>query len=287
VFVVQKRLNTVAVKIRKTARRVLPGSVRRFLHKILRDEAPITVRYEMMQRWPEADDAASWRGAKMTPDVIREIAAFKLKLAKHSPQRVFAEPIVQDNLRLLSQIPLKEANFLDFGCGNGIYHHVLASYPSTHSWKYSGGDTNPEMIRFCKSMLPALRFQELHENGSLPFADQEFDVVLASGVIQYVQEYAKVLQELHRISKQYLVVTRLPLRDEDSVILVQYFKHRKDAVEQEVPLHVLNRAKFEDRLKQIGFRVLDARRGSEFLLMPQTSETVGYYGYLLQKGVPG
>lgn len=273
----------VTLKIRRIARRVLPTHVRILLHRILRDEALITVRYGKLMHWPEEDHAGSWRAARMSRGVIKELAAFKLKLAKHSPKRAFSEPIVQDNLKLLSKVPLKEANFLDFGCGNGIYYYILTSYPATREWKYTGAEANPELIRFCKSMLPNLRFEELQGNGKLPFGDQEFDAVLASGVVQYVRDYATVLQELLRISKRYVVVSRLPLWEENSIILIQHFRHRKDTVEQHLALHLLNRQEFERQLKQLGFKVLHVEKGSEFLILPDTSESVSCYGYLLQK----
>lgn len=275
--------HSLTSNIRKIARRVLPPKVRIFLHKILRDEAPITVRYGTLTQWPEEESSASWQDAKMSQGLIHELAAIKLKLAKHNPSRACSEPIVQDNLKLLSQIPLKEANFLDFGCGNGIYHYIVTTYPSTRNWKYTGADANPELVRFCKSMLPNLRFEELRVNGALSFADHEFDVVLASGVIQYLRDYSMVLGELFRISKKYVVVSRLPLWGQNSIILIQHFKHRNDTREQHVALHILNRQEFESRLNQLGFKILQSERGSESLLLPERSEAVNYYGYLLQK----
>jgi SAM-dependent methyltransferase len=230
----------LTVSTRKIARRILPAKFRKLIHRILGDEAAITVRYEVLSNWPEADQPNSWREAKMGKDLIKEIAAFDLKRAKLSPQRTFTEPIVQDNLKLLSQIPLKEANFLDFGCGNGIYYYILSSYPSTAAWKYSGADANSEFIRFCKSNLPHLRYAELQADGDLPFKDGEFDVILASGVLQCIRDYERVLLELYRITKKYVVVSRLPLWEMESIILRQHFKHRKDHYEQHLTLNVVN-----------------------------------------------
>jgi putative methyltransferase (TIGR04325 family) len=219
----------------------------------------------------------------MGQELIKEIAAFKLKQAKTSPHQTFAEPIVQDILRLLSQIPLKRASLLDFGCGNGIYYYILSSHPSTADWEYTGADANPEFVRFCKANLPHLRYEELHADELLPFQDEEFDIILASGVIQCIRDYQAVLGELHRISKKYVVLARLPMWDSDSILLLQHFKHRKDITEQHLALRVFNREKLESQLKKAGFKILNMERGSETLITPDTGSPVSYFGYVLEK----
>lgn len=292
-FVVQKRVNggrsssklnnSLTLKIRKTARRVVPAKIRTLLHKILRDQAAITVRYERLDHWPEQDAGPSWREAAVSKGVIKGLAAFDLEVAKRSPERAFSSPIVQDNLKLLSGIPLKEANFLDFGCGNGIYHFILDAYPATGDWKYSGADVNSELIRFCRSILPNTRFEQLEGNGVLPFQDGEFEVVLASGVLQCIRDHGKVLKELGRITRRYLVVSRMPLWEKKSTVLLQYFKHRNETKEEHHPIHVFSRKEFEQQLHQLRLQVFQMQQGSESLLMPDTLEAVSYYGYLLQK----
>jgi putative methyltransferase (TIGR04325 family) len=267
------------VTLRKIARSVLPANVRSAIHKVLGNEAPISVRFETVASWPEA----TWRQANLSQSLIEEIAAFNLKRARNFPGPIFAEPIVQDNLKLLSEISLNNATLLDFGCGNGIYYDILRSHPRTRSWKYCGADANPAFIEFCKLTHPDIRFEELPSNQKLPFNDGEFDVVFASGVIQCIEHYGSTLEQLFRISKKYVVISRLPMGEKKAKILLQHFKHRKDTFEQHLPLHVMNRMEFENCLNEIGFRVLQHERGSEFLIMPDTSELVHYYGYLVAK----
>jgi len=90
---------------------------------------------------------------------------------------------------------------LDVGCGSGIMVVDLAR--QGHSvW---GIDVAPEMIR--KTRL--LAAEELIDGQapelcvgtieSLPFAAEYFDVVIAAGVIEYLEEDAAALRELRRV----------------------------------------------------------------------------------------
>jgi len=179
-------------------------------------------------------------------------------------------------------IGLSEATLLDFGCGNAIYCRLLAAFPTTARWKYVGADINAELISWSREMDPDTRFEVLEESVAPPFRDDEFDVVLASGVLQYIKDYAGALSELHRIARDRKLISRIPLwKYHPSQIVLQHVSHEDG--EEHHPMHVFNRDMLNSLLTRLGFALLFRDYGSEFVYVPGVSEPVVHNSYLLQK----
>lgn len=96
--------------------------------------------------------------------------------------------------RYLKRAPVN-AHVLDVGCGTGANLQLL----SDMQFKAVGLDANSEAIRFCAAKGLSAR---LGSATDLPFPDQTFDVVLATDVIEHLEDDAKALREIARVLKK-------------------------------------------------------------------------------------
>ncbi len=85
---------------------------------------------------------------------------------------------------------------LDVGMGAG---RLLADLHS-RSWTVSGIDISDEMVELARRRLPERRDSLVQADcGLLPFDDSGFDVVVATGVLEYATDLPQALSELARV----------------------------------------------------------------------------------------
>ncbi len=94
----------------------------------------------------------------------------------------------------LASTKLKHA--LDYGSGQGFSLEYLLK----NNFTVEAVDINPHMIEQTKDNYPNVNFTLL-ENNSLPFADQQFDLVLSSFVLFEIASLAKIQQYLSEASR--------------------------------------------------------------------------------------
>jgi ubiquinone/menaquinone biosynthesis C-methylase UbiE len=92
------------------------------------------------------------------------------------------------------------AAVLDAGCGPGYLLEALAR----RGFQVSGMDGSDRMLESAEARLRAAQpdFPFTLKQGDierLPFEDAQFDLVLSTGVIEYLQGDATVLREMHRV----------------------------------------------------------------------------------------
>ncbi len=105
----------------------------------------------------------------------------------------------RENLFYKSLIcPAKGEKLLDVGCGTGNYLSSIRS-SGGNLW---GIDISEIATRNAKKVVDKPE-QILCTNadGSLPFAEEEFDYVTAWGVIEHLPSIPKILQEIRRVAK--------------------------------------------------------------------------------------
>jgi len=232
----------------------------------------ISIHYEMAHGWTTPQLGT----VDFDFDVMKRPASSELDL-----------PIVRDNLEALARIrpPGAKLKLLDFGSGNGHYKLILSANSHTSEWQYVGVDTMPEAIEFCHHNYPGTLFKLVEDARPLPFDDDEFDVVLASGVIQYIQDPATVLVELQRVTREYVLVSRLPSwKYRESAVVVQSIRGAEGEIL--TPLHVFNRKLLEDIFQTVGFVVAFRDFGSEYFSIAGVPESVTHSLYLLKKTSP-
>ena len=118
-------------------------------------------------------------------------------------------PIVRyANQRFLSTIAsfLRSIQFdslLDAGCGEGV---VLASIRSEVQVGCYGLDLDYDRVHFAGKEMASNNFV----NGDaqrLPFSDSSFDLVLLLEVLEHVGHPERVLEEVHRVSGKYILLS--------------------------------------------------------------------------------
>lgn len=103
----------------------------------------------------------------------------------------FAEALSKAGLRL-------NAHVLDFGCGTGTIAGALAG----KGYKLTGCDISREMISIARAAYPTAGITWVVLDPSeveLPFDQGEYDAVIASSVLEYVQDPAPVLSQFRRV----------------------------------------------------------------------------------------
>jgi len=99
--------------------------------------------------------------------------------------------------RVISKLgPPRGAEILDVGTSTGTNLRLLRELGFHH---VHGIDQSPEAVRFCSEK--GLGRVELGDVCALPFADGRFDLVLATDIIEHVDDDLWALRELHRVLK--------------------------------------------------------------------------------------
>ena len=102
-------------------------------------------------------------------------------------------------------IPLRDSLILDVGCGPGLLAFDLAK----KGYQGFGIDISDGMINLSKDILKGKGWNfSVGDVEQTKFEENKFDCVIASGVIEYMNEDLKMLQEMQRILKPggYLII---------------------------------------------------------------------------------
>jgi len=100
--------------------------------------------------------------------------------------------------------PLKAESILDAGCGEGFTMDKLSK--NGIGQKIEGVEYSKEAILLGKKLFPYLTFKEgsVYE---LPYQDNSFDLVVCTEVLEHLEEPSKVLKEILRVSKKYVLIS--------------------------------------------------------------------------------
>jgi putative methyltransferase (TIGR04325 family) len=239
-----------------------------------------------LAEWPLEGGTSSWEAGAVTARFKQGVEAFDLK-ADEPVEVAFQNPVVRDALEALARTEVADATLLDYGCGNAVYISLLSSFPATKSWKYVGADINAELIEWCRAANPGIRFEHIRtETVPLPFRDSEFDVVLASGAIQYIRDYHAFLAELHRVTNNYVLLSRVPTWKYNPYQVFRQTVHHKWGTENHT-FHVFNRHRLEEDVQRSGFAIVYRDYSCVYLYVPNSKEVIVYHLYLLQKKARG
>ncbi len=93
---------------------------------------------------------------------------------------------------------------MDIGCGAGFDLYVASQLVGDNG-KIVGVDLTEEMVDRARTNLATLQVKnaEVHliSSEQLPFADNTFDVVISSGVINLSPDKPSLFSEIHRVLK--------------------------------------------------------------------------------------
>lgn len=99
----------------------------------------------------------------------------------------------------------------EVGCGAGALLYIFYE----HGVRITGVDYADTLVAVARGMMPDMMFFVGQAN-QLPYADEQFDVVFSHSVFQYfpyLDYAARVLQEMHRITKHGGLIAVLDIPD--------------------------------------------------------------------------
>ena len=107
--------------------------------------------------------------------------------------------------KIISSISLrKEAKILDYGCGSGR----TLSWFREFGYKNSIGiDISQEALKICELQGLKIGKDVFHKN-NLHLKPFSFDLVFADGVLEHYKNFEKIIKEMCKLSKQYVLITQ-------------------------------------------------------------------------------
>ncbi len=108
-------------------------------------------------------------------------------------------------LQLLS--PKSKDRILDAACGTGRYAKLCTEFGA----KAAGCDISADMLNIARLKLPTVEFSEADLNLKLPYGDAQFDKIVCSLSIRYVENLQSCFSEFRRllINHGILIVTTI------------------------------------------------------------------------------
>lgn len=95
--------------------------------------------------------------------------------------------------KIIGSINTDEVNrVLDIGCGRGGITEVFATYFDSEA---IGIDINSDLFKEDRDIT----YMKIDANGSLPFEDNSFDFISCLGLIEHIEFYDNLIEEIKRI----------------------------------------------------------------------------------------
>jgi putative methyltransferase (TIGR04325 family) len=167
-------------------------------------------------------------------------------------------------------------SLLDWGGGIGHYYLIAKALLPNLEIDYHCKDV-PVFAEYGRKLFPEASF---HTDDSC--LNRQYDLVFASGSLQYSEDWYHVLSRLAGAASDYLLVTRLPtVRSVSSYVFIQ--RPYLHGYNTEYLAWCLNRKEFLDVVQETRLQLL-----REFLVgdnhpIPNAPERCEYYGFLLKK----
>lgn len=100
--------------------------------------------------------------------------------------------------------PLKAESILDAGCGEGFTMNKLRE--KGIGKKIEGIEYEKDAIAFGKKLFPHLPIKQgsVYE---LPYKDHSFDLIACTEVLEHLEEPAKAIKEMLRVTRKYLIIS--------------------------------------------------------------------------------
>jgi SAM-dependent methyltransferase len=98
----------------------------------------------------------------------------------------------------------RAASVLDAGCGEGFVYRAMRKRGYRGAWH--GFDYNAEAVEFARTSSEGATWQQASAY-EIPFADNSFDLVFCSEVLEHLPEPARPLSEFARVSRHWLLLS--------------------------------------------------------------------------------
>lgn len=114
---------------------------------------------------------------------------------------LFLNSRMRESIEVLESVPVKNKKILDIGCGGGQY----LEYFLNKGGNVTGVDYSPKMILIANRYLKDRNFKNFSlrvaDVRKLPFPNNNFDVVIGIGLLEYLVDPELAMTEITRILK--------------------------------------------------------------------------------------
>ena len=128
--------------------------------------------------------------------------------SKNPVSRVLMNSFLTKATKLIKNINSKEiASICEIGVGEGeLLKNIIKIFPKA---KYSATDLSKRKVKDAENNLKKnmINFSVQNAEKLSKYRDNEFDLVICCEVLEHVGNYKKVLKELKRISKKYVLLS--------------------------------------------------------------------------------
>jgi len=106
---------------------------------------------------------------------------------------------------LKKNLPISSGEVLDVGCGEGIVaRSIFFDMPAI---KLTGVDISEEAIKIFRELNPNSKAYTGSADDLKLFSSNKFDLVMCLETLEHIKDYQKVLSELKRVSKKYILIS--------------------------------------------------------------------------------
>ena len=165
----------------------------------------------------------------------------------------------------LPRVLFPGARVLDVGCASGGFFNIMRTLEP--AIEYTGIDIAEPSINAARQLYPDANFM-VTDGLTIPFDDDEFDLVHCTSVLVVEPRYQDVIREMYRVSKRFVLADMRLLNDPDAA------GNREDS---------LFKIQFEGEFEgtTVPYVVSDADEVVNFMLSldprPQALRGTGYY----------
>lgn len=99
--------------------------------------------------------------------------------------------------------PPRDMRWLDVGCGTGAFSALIRAHCAPSAM--TGVDPSPQQVAHARKTIANADFQ-VADALSLPFGDEEFDVVASALVLHFLPDRRKAFAEMRRVAKAGAIV---------------------------------------------------------------------------------
>jgi SAM-dependent methyltransferase len=149
---------------------------------------------------------------------------------------------------VLQNEDIRASRFLDIGCGVGHFSELLHRFHPGR-FDYMGCDYSPAMIETAEALWPHSKFV-VHDVFDQGFDYSSYDIVMASALVDVIEDFWTVLDILFAKTSNLLILHRQRLTDEAS-----YSVTASGYVGQNTYATYLNLGELEMRLDRFGLRI--------------------------------
>ena len=261
--------------------------LRKILQKI-GEFKKIFIEKALIISYKKVDHAPNVKAGYVDIEVVAN--RYESSLKSISPSQLMKDLSVFDNFYFLEQ-ECKEyaeklqgnSKLLDLGCGSGVYMKVFKRSGSPfEKIKYIGTEIDKRFSEMSKKYLPEGEFVTAFAD-EINLPDDSIDFVFCSSTLHYtLDKWKKSLEEMKRISKKYIAITRFPVtKYNDTFYVHQTVRGLKGSENHH--FIVINRRELETYFGKLGLKILKRDYSSQEYKVEGVEEKIVLIQYLLEK----